>query len=110
MVGSQKIHVDEQQLITDFVLMKDGGLLIGVNPIKIVTGIYYTGQQNSSIARLSADLNIESISNIQTQYMDYASSICALPDGRYAIESIIQSFGGGTYKLEVIKTDENGNY
>ncbi|HYV93856.1 MAG TPA: hypothetical protein VE978_18915 [Chitinophagales bacterium] len=103
------LKYDIQNLVADLVLTKDSGLLIGLNPVTLV-GIGYVGRQSSYVARLNSDLSIQSVSNIQTNYKDYLGSICAMPDGTYAIETMIQSFGEEHYRLEVIKTDVNGNF
>ena len=59
---------------------------------------------------LNSQLDFQSAENLQTKYMDYVSSMCNLSDGAVAIETIIQSFGGDGYRLQVTKTDKNGNF
>ena len=104
----QKLHGDFQNLVIDLVRREeDNGLLVGVNPMPLI-GVGYLGKQNSYIARLNSDLEIQSISNIQDHYMDYLGSICRMPDGHYAYELMIQSFGNPAYKLEIVKADDTG--
>lgn len=104
-----RLKYEFQNMAAALVRTNDNGLLIGFNPINLV-GTYYVGKQSSFVARLTADLCIQSVSHIQTQYYDYLGSICSIPDGHFAIASMIQSFGKENYHLQIIKTNENGNF
>ena len=108
-LARDSVKVDEQNQVSDLLLMKNGDLLLGINPYPLF-GVYYTGQQNASITMLNSQLDFQSAENLQTKYMDYVSSMCNLSDGAVAIETIIQSFGGDGYRLQVTKTDKNGNF
>ncbi|HUM46918.1 MAG TPA: hypothetical protein PLD84_08320 [Chitinophagales bacterium] len=109
LIKSASLKHDFQNMAADLVRTGDNGLLIGLNPINLV-GTYYLGMQSSFVARLNTNLDILSVSNIQTHYYDYLGSLCVTPDGHYAIETMIQSFGSESFLLEIIKTNENGNF
>ncbi|MEO6167790.1 MAG: hypothetical protein ABIO46_12940 [Chitinophagales bacterium] len=109
LIKTTPLKFDFQNMAADLVRTGDNGLLIGFNPINLV-GTAYLGKQTSFVARLNADLTLLSVSNIQTHFYDYLGSICVTPDGHYAFETMIQSLGDENYLLEIIKTDENGNF
>ena len=93
-----------QNEVADLVLNpSDGGLIIGLNPVVLV-GVHYLGTQTSFVARFNSNLSLLSVSNNQTIYSDFLGSICALPDGYFAVLIMIQSFGKEKYKLEIVKT------
>lgn len=108
-IDYERLKHDFQNMAAALVLTNDGGLLIGFNPIRLV-GTFYVGRQNSFIARLNSDLAVQSVSFIQNHYYDYLGSLCAMPDGHYAIQTMIQSFGNEHFYLEIIKTNKNGNF
>ena len=110
-VESAHVKLTEQNEVADLLLKKDGGLFIGLNP-NVLGDVSIVFERNSFIAQVSSNptLAVQSMTPIQSQYADYLSSVCAMPDGHYAIETMIQSLGGDHYRLEVIKTDENGNF
>ncbi|MBK6485151.1 MAG: hypothetical protein IPG01_18965 [Chitinophagaceae bacterium] len=108
-IDYERLKHDFQNMAADLVLTTDGGLLIGFNPIRLV-GTFYVGKQSSFIARLNPDLTVQSVSFVQNHYYDYLGSLCAMPDGHYAIQTMIQSFGNDHFYLEIIKTNKNGNF
>ncbi len=99
---------DFQNQVADFIVKDDGGLLIGLNPNKL-GNFSIVGKRNSFVANLDANLKLQSAQYLQTQFTDYLGALCKMKNG-YAVESMIQSFGKEHYRLEIIKTDENGNF
>jgi len=112
LLDSVRIKFGLQNEVADLVKKKDGGLFIGINPNALgrLGNFELVGERNSFIANVSSDMTLQNVSSVQTQFSDFLGSVCAMPDGHYAIEMMIQSFGSEDYKLEVIKTDENGNF
>jgi hypothetical protein len=108
-LARDSVNVDEQNQVTDLLLTKNGDFLLGINPYPLF-GVYYVGQQNAYSTMLNSQLDFQSAENLQTKYMDYVSSMCNLSEGTVAIETIIQSFGGDGYRLQITKTDKNGNF
>lgn len=109
LITEAKLKYEFQNFVADLVVTNDGGLLIALNPFKL-QGFYYVGKQNGFIAQLGPDLAIQSVSKIQNHYFDCFGSICKMPDGHYAFQTMIQSLGSKVYRLEIIKTDEYGNF
>lgn len=107
--NSTSIKLDDQNQVMDLIVMPNSDLLVAINPFSLI-GVYYSGQQNSFAARLSSALTLKSVQQFQTNYMDYLSSMSVMPDGSIVYESAIQSFGGDGFRLQVTKSDENGNF
>ena len=108
-ISTTKLKYDLQNQVADLILTRGNGLMIGFNPIKLY-GTFYIGNRSSFVIRLGSDLTLQSEKNIQSHYIDVFGSLCLMHDGHYAIETMIQSFGKDYYQLEIIKTDESGNF
>jgi hypothetical protein len=109
LVDSIRVKFDVQNQVADLVKKNDGGLFIGFNPFR-QGNFAFVGERHSFIANVSSGFQLQNVSSIQNQYSDYLGSVYLMPDRHYAIETMIQSLGKEHNKLEVIKTDENGNF